>query len=322
MPTEQFLRVLTENPGEVPATFLFYRGDYQQPRHEIAPGDLTVCVAEGQKGDIAKRDANLPTTGRRLAYARRLMSGRHPLVGRVLANRVWLHHFGRGIVGTPSDFGHLGERPTQSRIARLAGRRVRLERLGSEAAAAADRHVDRLSPKLGPHARTRRGRSRQSTPVADERPPARCRVDSRLRPGGQRLGFERMFGPPVPVREDAVGQIVVGVDTKVGANEPGADVPIGSEAYRRSVYIEVRRSRPLALTAGFRRAGDGDELRSPHRVDRRSAGPDDDEQRVHSLAGEPFRRTFGARRRARSAAASRAGFRVRLRPGPRRDRDG
>ena len=60
-----------------------------------------------------------------------------------------------------------------------------------------------------------------------------------------------MYGPPVPVKEDAVGQIVVGVDTKVGANEPGAEVPIGSEEFRRSVYIEVRRSQPLALLRAF-----------------------------------------------------------------------
>ena len=63
--------------------------------------------------------------------------------------------------------------------------------------------------------------------------------------------FDRMSGRPVPVREDAVGQIVVGIDTKVGANEPGAEVPIGAEESRRSLYIEVRRSRPLALLRTF-----------------------------------------------------------------------
>ena len=54
------------------------------------------------------------------------------------------------------------------------------------------------------------------------------------------------------MKEDAVGQIVVGVDNKVGANEPGAEIPIGAEEFRRSVYIEVRRSRPLALLADIR----------------------------------------------------------------------
>jgi hypothetical protein len=63
--------------------------------------------------------------------------------------------------------------------------------------------------------------------------------------------FDRMSGHSVPVREDAVGQIVVGVENKVGANEPGAEIPIGTEEFRRSVYIEVRRSRPLALLRTF-----------------------------------------------------------------------
>jgi hypothetical protein len=251
MPTEQFLRVLSENPGEVPATFLFNRGDYQQPQHELAPGDLTVCVAEGQKGDIAKRDPHLPTSGRRLAYARRLMSGRHPLVGRVLANRVWLLHFGRGIVGTPSDFGHLGERPTNPEL---------LDWLADEFASNGW-DLKRLQRMIVTSTAYRQSSAR--TPERDaadadnlllsrmnvRRLDAEIIRDSVLAASGS--GFERMYGPPVPVREDAVGQVVVGVDTRVGANEPGAEVPIGSEAFRRSVYIEVRRSKPLALLRAF-----------------------------------------------------------------------
>src|SRR5262249_28758089 len=40
----------------------------------------------------------------------------HPLVGRVLVNRIWLHHFGRAIVETPADFGMLGMRPTHPEL--------------------------------------------------------------------------------------------------------------------------------------------------------------------------------------------------------------
>src|SRR5262249_35192895 len=56
------------------------------------------------------------STGRRLAFARHLTSGEHPLLGRVLANRIWQHHFGRGIVNTPGDFGVLGERPSHPEL--------------------------------------------------------------------------------------------------------------------------------------------------------------------------------------------------------------
>ena len=41
---------------------------------------------------------------------------RHPLAARVIANRVWMHHFGRGIVATPSNFGRSGDRPTHPEL--------------------------------------------------------------------------------------------------------------------------------------------------------------------------------------------------------------
>jgi mono/diheme cytochrome c family protein len=251
VPAEEFLRVLTENPGETPATFLFYRGDFQQPKQEIAPGELVVCVADGQSGAIPKHDPRLPTTGRRLAYARRLMSGKHPLVGRVLVNRVWLLHFGRGLVGTPSDFGHLGERPTHPEL---------LDWLADEFATTGW-DLKRLHRLIVTSTAYRQDSAR--TPERDAADPdnlllSRMNVrrldaeiirDSVL--AASDSAFARMYGRPVPVKEDAVGQIVIGIDTRVGANEPGADVPIGAEEFRRSLYIEVRRSRPLALLRAF-----------------------------------------------------------------------
>ena len=70
--------------------------------------------------------------------------------------------------------------------------------------------------------------------------------------------YSRMEGPAIPVREDAVGQIVLGVDTKVDANQPGADVPIGAAEFRRSLYIEVPPQPAAGLVAGLRRPGHGD----------------------------------------------------------------
>ena len=45
-----------------------------------------------------------------------MTKGDHPLLGRVLVNRIWLHHFGRGIVDTPGDFGMLGQRPSHPEL--------------------------------------------------------------------------------------------------------------------------------------------------------------------------------------------------------------
>jgi len=55
----------------------------------------------------------------------------------------------------------------------------------------------------------------------------------------------------VPVREDVVGQIVVGIDKKQGDNKMPVEVSMGEEEFRRSVYVEVRRSRPLAFLNTF-----------------------------------------------------------------------
>jgi mono/diheme cytochrome c family protein len=250
-PVEEFLRVATENPGEIPPTFLFYRGEFQQPKQEEEPGDLTVCALPGESGNVPRRDARLPTSGRRLAYARRLMTGKHPLVGRVLVNRIWLHHFGRGLVATPADFGRMGDRPTNPQL---------LDWLADEFAASGW-NVKKLQRLIVTSTAYRQCSTR--TPQRDAADPdnlllSRMNVrrldaevvrDCALAASGSL--FDRMSGHPVPVREDAVGQIIVGTENKVGANEPGAEISIGAEQFRRSVYIEVRRSRPLALLRTF-----------------------------------------------------------------------
>src|SRR5207245_1355628 len=56
------------------------------------------------------------TTGRRAALASWLASPGNPLTARVMINRLWDYHFGRGIVGTPSDFGNTGERPSHKEL--------------------------------------------------------------------------------------------------------------------------------------------------------------------------------------------------------------
>src|SRR5439155_18742531 len=111
----------------IPQTFVFYRGDVAQPRQDVQPGELSVlagcdCASKIQNPKskispaIADDDPSVPTSGRRLAYARWLTSGQQPLVPRVLVNRVWMLHFGRGIVATPGDFGFLGARPSHPEL--------------------------------------------------------------------------------------------------------------------------------------------------------------------------------------------------------------
>jgi len=60
-----------------------------------------------------------------------------------------------------------------------------------------------------------------------------------------------MFGPPVPVRPDVHGQIVVGIDKTEGDNKMPVEVSLNGEEFRRGIYIQARRSRPLAMLHAF-----------------------------------------------------------------------
>ena len=61
----------------------------------------------------------------------------------------------------------------------------------------------------------------------------------------------RMFGPPVPVMPDEVGQIVVGKENLDGEGKVGAAIPLHGDEFRRSIYIQARRSRPLSMMETF-----------------------------------------------------------------------
>jgi hypothetical protein len=94
---------------EAPTTHLLRRGNYDAPKEEIEPGFLSIL--DPRPARIAPfKDIN--STGRRAALAEILTEPRNPLTARVIVNRIWQYHFGRGIVGTPSDFGLKGDRPT------------------------------------------------------------------------------------------------------------------------------------------------------------------------------------------------------------------
>lgn len=80
----------------------------------IAPGFLSVL--DPHDAQIIPPSENPQSTGRRLTLARWITRPDHPLTSRVIVNRLWQYHFGRGLVRTSSDFGRLGEPPTHPEL--------------------------------------------------------------------------------------------------------------------------------------------------------------------------------------------------------------
>jgi mono/diheme cytochrome c family protein len=249
-PVEEFVRALTETSGAaLPESFVFLRGDHEQRGKPVEPGELTV-LSSHEPCEIPLNDGELATTGRRLAYARWLTSGRHPLTARVLVNRVWLNHFGRGIVATPGDFGVLGARPTHPELLDwLADELVRggwsLKRMHKLIMTSS---VYRQTSARRPECEAVDADAALLWRMPVRRIEAETLRDTVLAISGK-LNREQ-FGPPVPVMADEVGQFVLGIEN-LNAGRPGPVIPLGDEEFRRSIYAQSRRSRPLGVLDTF-----------------------------------------------------------------------
>ena len=97
-------------PYTAPPNYFLIRGDPLSPGSEMSPGFLTVATYGDAPTAIPRPDAR--TSGRRLALAEWIASRDNPLTARVIANRIWHHHFGRGIVRTLDNLGKMGDPPT------------------------------------------------------------------------------------------------------------------------------------------------------------------------------------------------------------------
>ncbi len=89
------------------------RGDFRRTGPQLEPAFLRIANPEDK---AAKLTPTAESSGRRTALAKWLTNPKNTMVARVMINRVWHYHFGRGIVATPNDFGKLGERPTHPEL--------------------------------------------------------------------------------------------------------------------------------------------------------------------------------------------------------------
>ena len=227
-PPHPYIRALTEVPGVAVSTKLFHRGDAkQQVGDPLPPAPLSIAAAPGERTVFAENDPERETTGRRSAFARWLTSGRHPLVARVIANRIWMHHFGEGLVATPGEFGVLGARPTHPELLDYLahefmenGWRVKhLHRLIMRST------VYRQSSVASP---STAGRRFANWPL--QRLDAETVRDRTLVVSG--VLTRTQFGAPIPVKENDAGQYRI-------------------DSNRRSIYAQVRRTKPITLLRSF-----------------------------------------------------------------------
>ena len=116
---------VTDDPAKRSEIHLLARGDYQNKGDRVGMRPLGVLLPDDAP--------ELPemTVKPRLELANWVVDDQNPLTARVMVNRIWEYHFGRGIVGTPNDFGRMGERPTHPELLDFLAQRIRRNRLAA-----------------------------------------------------------------------------------------------------------------------------------------------------------------------------------------------
>jgi hypothetical protein len=232
------VRAFFDLPGE-PKTHLLRRGDYLNPGPEVAPGTLSVLdTPRPFAWSPPPKDAR--TSGRRLAFAEWLTQPGHPLTARVLVNRLWLHHFGEGLVATADNFGRAGAAPSHPELLDFlatefvargwslkAMHRLLVTTNTYRQASAVHSGVQAQGKKIDPDNRLL-WRQRLRRLEAESLRDAILSVSGSLNP--------QMYGPPVPMVRRGDGEVVT---------------PLDASGNRRSVYLQVRRSQPLTLLQVF-----------------------------------------------------------------------
>ena len=124
-PLQSIYSVKDEPAKALPIKVLFH-GDYLNPVAEVGVRPLGILLPDGTP------EAPIQTETPRLKLAEWIANPANPLTARVMMNRVWQYHFGRGIVATPNDFGRMGSRPSNPELLEwLASRFARNRKMRS-----------------------------------------------------------------------------------------------------------------------------------------------------------------------------------------------
>ncbi|MBL8227567.1 MAG: PSD1 domain-containing protein [Bryobacterales bacterium] len=209
------IRALFDLGPEPPPTRILYRGDAASPGVLVAPGPPSVMSA----GLPEYRPVPLDhSSGRRLALARWLTHPNHPLTARVMVNRIWQHHFGKGLVSTPGNFGRMGAAPDNQPL--LDWLATEFVRTGWD--------VKAMHRLIMTSAAYRQQAGEGGFPL--RRIDAESIRDTILHIAG-RLDTKQ-FGAPDKVKQLPDGEVI-------------------TESRRRSIYVAQRRTQPISLLDTF-----------------------------------------------------------------------
>ena len=218
-----------------PKSHLLRRGDFMSPGRVVSAG--VPQVLNDPEHPFVLPEPGAASTGYRLALARWLVHPSHPLTSRVMVNRIWQYHFGRGIVATPDDFGSQGARPTHPAL---------LDWLATEFIESgwSIKRMHRLIMTSATYRQSSENNARKLDVDPDNvwlsrwrprRLEAEVIRDSMLAVGGSL--DRRFFGQPVAIEQLSDGQYVV------ASHDPGRR--------RRSIYVRVRRTTPVSFLETF-----------------------------------------------------------------------
>jgi mono/diheme cytochrome c family protein len=222
--------------GDPSPTYVYRQGNPEKPGRIVGPGVPSVLTGGRTPFVVTPPWPGAGRTGRRLALARWLVRPDHPLTARVMVNRVWQHHFGRGLVATPANFGHTGARPTHPALLDWLAREF-VDRGWSVKA------MHRLLMTAAAHRQ-----SSARTPVLDKADP-----ENRLL---GRMPLRRMEAEEV---YDTLLQVALRLDPRpldppdpVAVRPDGLVTPVGTErGWRRSIYLLQRRKELPTLLESF-----------------------------------------------------------------------
>ena len=249
-PQPRMVMNVQESAEAIPVSTVFFRGDPMQPAKPVTPGELHVLTIARPAVAIPEKTEGKPTTGRRLAYAKQLTDGTHPLTARVAVNRMWRHHFGRGLVKSVADFGTFGDRPSHPELldwladdfVRNGWKMKQFHKLiVMSTAYRQTSHRNETLNQIDPENRLL-GRMNL------QRLEAEVIRDSILTATGK-INLA-VAGASVPVSEDGEGKAVIGRrilrDGLFSHTEP-----VGEQEFRRSLYLSSARSLPLNMLETF-----------------------------------------------------------------------